>query len=69
MRGCSEELLVAACRVLRHMCVVAQRFGGHRYTIVVWLVPGRTTETVECIADDLYADHLVQADNGMVDSY
>jgi hypothetical protein len=27
---------------------------------------GRTAETVECIADDLYAEHLVQVDNGMV---
>ena len=35
----------------------------HNHSIVA---PGRVAETVECIADDLYVDHLVQVDNGMV---
>jgi hypothetical protein len=48
------------------MCAAAQRLLGRKHIVAVQLLPGRTTETVECIADDLYADHLAQVDNGMV---
>ena len=30
------------------MYAVAQRFWVHERTIAVWLLPGRTAETVEC---------------------
>lgn len=48
------------------MCVAAQTFLGREHTIVELLLTSRMPGTVACIAGDLYADHLVQVDDSLV---